>query len=345
MKILKAYGLPPRLLISIIKLYENTKARVRTPDGDTELFLILAGVLQGDTFLFVTVVDCIMRQTIANNEKRLGFQLTRRQSRRVPAKTIIDLDFADDIALVSENNQQAQELLLRLENEANKIGLHLNSKKTKFMSFNQSNNFDLKTKTGSIIEKVDNFKYLGAWMENTEKDINVRKALVWNACHKLKKIWNSSLSHNIKVRLFTSTVESILLYASETWTLTKNLERQLDGCYTRMLRMALIISWKRHLTNRELYRGLPTVPEKIRKRRLRLAGHCVRHQEEIASDLVLWQPADGQTNRGRPKMTFIKVLLNNTGLETTQELKTCMMNRAQWKNIVEALVRSDDRPR
>ena len=143
------------------------------------------------------------------------------------------------------------------------------------MSFNQSNNFDLKTKTGSIIEKVDNFKYLGACMENTEKDINVRKALVWNACHKLKKIWNSSLSHNIKVRLFTSTVESILLYASKTWTLTKNLERQLDGCYTRMLRMALNISWKRHLTNRELYRGLPTVPEKIRKRRLRLAGHCV----------------------------------------------------------------------
>ena len=72
MKILKAYGLPPRLLISIIKLYENTKARVRTPDGDTELFLILAGVLQGDTFLFVTVVDCSMRQTIANNEERLN---------------------------------------------------------------------------------------------------------------------------------------------------------------------------------------------------------------------------------------------------------------------------------
>ena len=182
-------------------------------------------------------------------------------------------------------------------------------------------------------------------MENTERDINVRKALAWNACHKLKKIWNSSLSRNIKVRLFTSTVESILLYASETWTLTKTLERQLDGCYTRMLRMALNISWKRHLTNRELYRGLPAVSEKIRKRRLRLAGHCVRHQEEIASDLVLWQPVDGRTSRGRPKMTFIKVLLNNTGLETTQELKTCMMNRAQRNNIAEALVRSDDRPR
>ena len=138
-EILKAYGLPPRLLSSIIKLYENTKARVRTPDGDTELFLILAVVLQGDTlapYLFVIVVDYIMRQTIANNEERLGFQLTRRQSRRVPGKTITDLDFADDIALVSENNQQAQELLLRLENEANKVGLHLNSKETKFMSFN-----------------------------------------------------------------------------------------------------------------------------------------------------------------------------------------------------------------
>ena len=163
--------------------------------------------------------------------------------------------------------------------------------------------------------------------------------MAWTACHKLKKIWNSGLSRKIKVRLFTSTVESILLYNSETWTITKRLGKQLDGCYTRMLRMALNISWTQHLTNRQLYRNLPPISVKIRKRRLRLAGHCVRHSDEVASDLVLWQPADGQVRRGKPATTYLKVLLDDTGLESAEELRTCMMDRAQWKDLVEAEVR------
>ena len=72
-------------------------------------------------------------------------------------------------------------------------------------------------------------------MENTEKDINVRKALAWKACHNLRKIWTSKIRKNIKTRFFVATVEAILLYGAEAWTLTKSLTKQLDGCYTRML--------------------------------------------------------------------------------------------------------------
>ena len=57
------------------------------------------------------------------------------------------------------------------------------------------------------------------------------------------------LSRKLKVRLFVATVESLLLYGAETWTFTKALKKQLDGCYTRMLRMALNVSWKCHMTN------------------------------------------------------------------------------------------------
>ena len=44
------------------------------------------------------------------------------------------------------------------------------------------------------------------------------------------------------------------------------------------------------MTNKELYGDLPKLSCKIRERRLRLAGHCVRHREDIALKLVLWQP-------------------------------------------------------
>ena len=69
-------------------------------------------------------------------------------------------------------------------------------------------------------------------MENTGKDFKVRKALAWSACHKLRKIWTSTLSKRITIRLFIATVESVLLYGAETWTITQTIKKQLDGCYT-----------------------------------------------------------------------------------------------------------------
>ena len=106
-------------------------------------------------------------------------------------------------------------------------------------------------------------------MKDTESDIKYRKALTWNACHKLRKTWISNIPKNIKTKLFVSTVESVLLYGSETWTLTKTLNKQLNGCYTRMLRMAYNISWKEHLTNKSLYGKLHLILAKIQVRRTR----------------------------------------------------------------------------
>ena len=48
-QILLAYGLPKETVAAIRILYRNTKVKVRSPDGDTEYFDIVAGVLQGDT--------------------------------------------------------------------------------------------------------------------------------------------------------------------------------------------------------------------------------------------------------------------------------------------------------
>ena len=85
----------------------------------------------------------------------------------------------------------------------------------------------------------------------------------------LKKIWKSDLARDIKISLLGSAVESVLLYGSDTWTLTEKLSRQLDGCYTRMLRTALNIHWNQFLTNDELYGNLPKISGKIRRRRWR----------------------------------------------------------------------------
>ena len=186
-KILRAYGIPDKIVDAIAAMYKDIQARVITPDGETELFDIVAGVLQGDTlapYLFAIVLDYVMRKAIDGREEEFGFHLVKRKSRRVGPVTITETDFADDIAPISElMMSQAQELLSRVEIEAAKVGLHCNAKKTEAMVYNQDDmDASLKSITGELIKIVENFKYLGGQMEECSKDINVRKALAWVAC-------------------------------------------------------------------------------------------------------------------------------------------------------------------
>ena len=66
-QILLAHGLPKETVPAIMILYKNTKVKVRSPDGDTDYFDNVAGVLQGDTqasYLFIICLDYILRTLI-----------------------------------------------------------------------------------------------------------------------------------------------------------------------------------------------------------------------------------------------------------------------------------------
>ena len=127
--ILLAYGLPKETVAAIMILYRNTKVKVRSPDGDTEYFDIVAGVLQGDTlapYHFIICLDYVLRTSI-DKIRENGFQLTKKRSKRYPAKTITDADYADDLALLANTPNQAGTLLHSLERAAAGIGLHVNA--------------------------------------------------------------------------------------------------------------------------------------------------------------------------------------------------------------------------
>ena len=338
MDILRAYGVPEKLVTAIAATYAETWAKVRTPDGDTEPFQILAGVLQGDTlapFLFIIALDYALRCAINGHEEELGFTLARRASRRVPAKMMTDLDFADDISLLSDTVEKACKLLTEVERQCNRIGLGINAKKTKVMPMNaEESTVTVATLDGTPLEVVTDFNYLGGWIASTQHDIQVRRAKAWRALHSMRRVWRSTMGPELKRRLFVSTVESVLLYGCEAWTLTVQEEKALDGLYTRMLRQALNVSWEDHMRNIDLYGKLPRLTDKIRMRRMRLAGHSVRHPELAASELVLWEPTHGRRNRGKSRTTYIDTLKRDTGLSDAAEIRTLMEDRKEWRSAI-----------
>ena len=109
--------------------------KVRSPDGDTEYFNIVAGVLQRDMlapYLFIICLDYVLRTSI-DKIKENSFELTKKRSRRYPAKTITDANYADDIAILANTPNEAETLLHSLELAAAGIGLHVNAHKTEYV--------------------------------------------------------------------------------------------------------------------------------------------------------------------------------------------------------------------
>ena len=171
----------------------------------------------------------------------------------------------------------------------------------------------------------------------------MRLAKVWTATYRLSVIWRSDLINKMKCSFFQAAVMSILLDGCTTWTLTKRMEKNLDGNYTRMLWTILNKSWRQHPTKQQQYGHLPPITITIKIRRTRHAGHCWRSRDELISDVLLWTPSHGRAKAGQPTRTYIQQLCANMGcspedlLEAVDDGEGCQervrdirANSARW---------------
>ena len=124
----------------------------------------------------------------------------------------------------------------------------------------------------------------------------------------------------MKRSFFQAAVVSILLYGCTTWTLTKRLEKKLDGNYTRMLRAILNKPRQQHPTRHQLYGHLPPITKTIQARRTRHAGHCWRSKDEIVSDVLQWTPTYAEQKQDdQLEHTFSRYMrIRDVALKTCQ---------------------------
>ena len=178
------------------------------------------------------------------------------------------------------------------------------------------------------------FPYLGSSVSSTETDINKRLAKAWTAIDRLLVIWKSDPSDKMKRSFFLAAVVSILLYGcTSTWTLTKRMEKKLDGNYTRMLRTILNKSWWQHPTKPQLYGHLPPITKTIKVRRTRHAEHWWRSRDEFISDALQWTPTYGRAKAGWPARTYIEQLCEDTGC-SPEDLPEAMNDSEEWRERV-----------
>ena len=122
-KILKDIGIPDHLTCLLRNLYAGQEATVRTGHGATDWFQIGKGVHQGcilSSCLFNLYADYIMRNA-GLDEAQAGI--------KIAGRTINNLGCADGTTLMAESEEELKNLLVKVKEESEKVGLKLNIRK------------------------------------------------------------------------------------------------------------------------------------------------------------------------------------------------------------------------
>ena len=159
----------------------------------------------------------------------------------------------------------------------------------------------------------------------TEDDIKSRKSKAWEPMKKYNNIFKSKrISLDIKLRTFNTYVEPIILYNSETWTMTSKLEKDLDTHQRKLLR--IVINEKYHIehdgektlyrtiSNNKLYQVTKATrwSIKIKRRRLNLMGHILRLHDDTPAKKALQESRLTQPkSRGRPLTTWTRNIMKD----------------------------------
>ena len=154
-------GVPKKIISLIQCTFQDMSCKIAHAGQLSESFEVKTGVRQGcllSPFLFLLVIDWIMKTTTTGRNNGIQWTLWTQ---------LDDLDFADDLALLSHNHSQMQDKTTLLETTSAGAGLKINRKKTELMKMNTTANAPI-TVGGEPIREVESFVYLGSVVDHQQ---------------------------------------------------------------------------------------------------------------------------------------------------------------------------------
>ena len=305
-EILKTMDIDGKDIRLIQNLYWEQVAAIRLEEGYSEEFAIKRGVRQG----------CILSPKFFNSyAEKIFRRIEHLKGVNIGGRNINNLRFADDTALIADS-QDLQKIVDAVCEISAEYGLRMNTKKTKVMVVTRSEEQKaIKiTVNGEELEQVKQFKYLGQLItENGKCDVEVKRRIEIAKTNFIKMrdvLASRKLTLATRKRLARCYVLSTLLYAAETWTISKEVENRIEAFEMWMYRKMLRISYQDHKTNEEVLRMVNekrSLLHTIKRRKCTYFGHVIRGnglQRQILEGKV-----EGVRRRGRPRRTWAKDVL------------------------------------
>ena len=192
----------------------------------------------------------------------------------------------------------------------------------------------------TVLENVDNFKYLGSVKSSDgscKKDINARIAMAKQSMTQLNNIWKDrSIPISLKYKLLKSLVWPKMLYGCETWTMKKADEKKVEAAEMWFYRRLLRVSWTERKTNESVLAEMNTkrtMLSVIKKRKLKYIGHASRNKHADLMKTVFQGKMESKREKGRPSISYIDTVSRSLGLKL-QSISQDSQDRDKWRRIV-----------
>ena len=188
---------------------------------------------------------------------------------------------------------------------------------------------------GGVLEEVDKFCYLGEMLESlqgAERAVRTRIATAWQKWREIASLlMNDKIPLAARTKIYQACIRPVMLYGSETWPLTKQLERLLRSCDCRMLRYMARIRWEDRLSNEEVEKRckVENILNKLKRQRLRWYGHVRRREESHILRRAMDMDVTGRRRIGRPKKTWIQCVKED--MKTWRLKEEDIVDRGEWR--------------
>ena len=340
-KIMDENGFPGKLTRLIKATMDGTQCCVRISGGLSGSFESRRGLRQGDglsCLLFNIALEGVMKRAAYN----MRGTIFNRSSQFIC--------FADDVDIVGRTFETVAENYTRLKREAEKIGLKINTSKTKYMLAGGTEHDRARlgssvTIDGDEFEVVDEFVYLGSLVtadNDTSREIRRRIISGSRAYYGLhKQLRSNRLSPRTKCTLYNTLIRPVVLYGHETWTMLEEDLRALGVFERRVLRTIFggvqeDGVWRRRM-NHELAQlaGEPSIHKVVKAGRIRWAGHVARMPDNYPAKMVFDGNPVGTRRRGAQRARWLDhVELDLGSTRCPRDWRGAAMNRERWRNIV-----------
>ena len=290
-------GIPDHLTCLLRNLYAGQEATIRTGHGTPNWFQIGKGVCQGcilSPCLFNFYAEYIVRNA-GLEEAQAGI--------KIAGRNINNLRHADDTTLMAESEEELKNLLMKVKEESEKVGLKLNIQKTKIMASGPITSWQIDGETVGI---VADFMFWGSKITaDGDCSHEIKTLLGRKVMTNLDSILKSrDITLSVKVCLVKAMVFPIVTYGCESWTIRKAEHQRIDAfelwCWRRLLR----VPWTARRSNQSILKDIShecSLERLMLKLKLQYFGHLMRRADSLEKTLILGK-IEGRRRRGRQRM-------------------------------------------